>query len=282
MAAPRPKKKARPAKDLRPGDVRSQYTFKNESPQQSARDLKASDLRQKYAEGPKQSRPAADLKPGDSRASYLKKAKAKPYQPAPRAPKYAKPIGPQMPSSAGGTAKAAAGSFVRKTLGRAIGAIGAIVDPSFMNAKTGGAAEAPAPKKGERLMRGMPQVGYGSKTSSADYGYKPKRKGGGPERRQGSSSPSMGVKRSDSYFSDIPSYKGTQKAKTFKEKNLAANQKAGKEKKQTAKSSAAAPRKAREMTFQEAVRRNRTEEYERAKFRPKKSILSLFKKKGNK
>lgn len=200
MAAPRPKKKPRPAKDLKPGDIRSQYTFKNESPQQSARDLKASDLRQKYAEGPKQSRPAADLKPGDSRASYLKKAKAKPYQPAPRAPKYAKPIGPQRPASAGSTAaKTTAGSVVRKTLGRVIGAVGAIVDPSFMSYKTGGQAGPGSDKPVQSLKKKYAQP----------IGPQRPKAGGGPERRQGSSSPFMGVKRDDSYFDDVSSYKGT-------------------------------------------------------------------------
>lgn len=216
MAAPRPKKKARPAKDLKQGDIRSQYTFKNESPQQSARDLKASDLRQKYAEGPKQSRPAADLKAGDSRASYLKKAKAKPYQPAPRAPKYAKPIGPQRPASAGSVAaKTTAGSVVRKTLGRAIGAVGAIVDPSFMSYKTDGQAGPGSDKPVQSLKKKYaqpigperPKIGSRRVYTSPVGPFKPT--GGGPERRQGSSSPSMGVKRSDFYFGDIPSYKST-------------------------------------------------------------------------
>ena len=255
---------ARPAKDLKPTGARAKFLIEGKQRQlrKSAEEMRK---KAKAQAKDKQPRPAKDIQKGSAREKILKDSRAGKIK--------AKP--PVVTGSS-------ASSLVRTGAARLIGAIGAIVDPSFMNAKTGGAAEAPAPKKGERLMRGMPQVGYGSKTSSADYGYKPKRKGGGPERRQGSSSPSMGVKRDDSYFGDIPSYKGTQKAKTFKEKNLAANQKAGKEKKQTAKSSAASPRKAREMTFQEAVRRNVTEEYMKKKMRPKKSLLGSLRKKGNK
>ncbi len=53
------------------------------------------------------------------------------------------------------------------------------LSPSTFSYKTGGEAQAPAPKKGEKLMKGMAQVGYGSKTSSADYGYKAKKVVGG-------------------------------------------------------------------------------------------------------
>lgn len=80
------------------------------------------------------------------------------------------------PKSAAQAAARFAGSAVLK--GAALTAA-FVLSPSTFSYKTGGKAEAPAPKKGEKLMKGMAQVGYGSKTSSADYGYKAKKVVGG-------------------------------------------------------------------------------------------------------
>lgn len=77
------------------------------------------------------------------------------------------------PKSAATAAARTVGSAVAK--GAALTASFAL-SPSTFSYRTGGAAQAPAPEKGEKLMRGMTQVGYGSKTSSADYGYTPKAK----------------------------------------------------------------------------------------------------------
>jgi hypothetical protein len=261
---------ARPAKDLKPTGARAKFLIEGKQRQlrKSAQEMRK---KAKAQAKDKQPRPAKDIEKGSARERILKDSRAGKIK--------AKP-----PVATGSSAS----SLVRTGVARLIGAVGAIVDPSFMSYKTGGQAGPGSDKSVQSLKKKYaqpigperPKIGSRRVYTSPVGPFKPT--GGGPERRQGSSSPSMGVKRSDSYFGDVPSYKGTQKAKTFKEKNLAANQKAGKDAKKTAKASAAAPRKAKGMTFQEAVRRNRTEEYERAKFRPKKSILSLFKKKGNK
>lgn len=96
---------------------------------------------------------------------------------------------------------------------------------------------------------------------------------------------------SNSYFKDVPSYKGAKapvnmagggvnkpesKAKDFKEKNLAANQKVGKKNKPAASVKTAAPKP---MTFQTAVRRNEAESYTRNKMRSKGNLLDLIRNK---
>ncbi len=48
---------------------------------------------------------------------------------------------------------------------------GFFLDPSTFDYRRGGKAQAPAPAKGEKLMKGMPSVGFGGPTSSAAYGY---------------------------------------------------------------------------------------------------------------
>lgn len=245
-----PAKKA-PAKDLKPGDIRSQYTYKNESPQQSARDLKASDMRQKFAEGPKQSRAAADLKPGDSRSSYLKKkaapkassgtltermgeAKNRPNKGLPARtgqpqkvrgnPNMARPSKVikqgYTPGSASravvpyqGAAKrgiaAAAGTLAR---GAAVATVlpSLIINPAFMSYKTGGEAGPGSAKPSGPLFSPSKNRAAGKGNPKAVNPYKTAA-GGGPRSRQGSSSPSMAAKSvaSNSYFKEVPSYKGT-------------------------------------------------------------------------
>lgn len=166
MAAPRKKPPAkRPAKDLKPGDMRSQALNKGK-PQ-----------------------PAADLKKTDTRASYLKKAK--PYQPAPRAPRYPKAIGPQKPAydkpigpeRPAASSSSKAGYLLRGAAKRVLPVVGFMADAS--------PAQAPAPAKGEKLMKGMPSVGFGGPTSSAAYGYKGRKMGGGPRINKSAAYTSM-------------------------------------------------------------------------------------------
>lgn len=73
-----------------------------------------------------------------------------------------------------------------------------------------------------------------------------------------------------------PEVKNT--ASDFKKKNLAANQKVGKDVASAQPPKVAAPKQPKGMTFQEAVRRNRSDEYTRAKMKPKGSLLGLLRK----
>jgi hypothetical protein len=106
--------------------------------------------------------------------------------------------------------------------------------------------------------------------------------GGGPVSRQGSQAPSM-VKKKKDVVGNNPN-RGL--ATTAYDPN---SQMANREKKKDAQAAvSAAPPKPRlrpmpsakkEMTFQEATRRNQSDEYLRKKMRPKGNLLSLFKKK---
>lgn len=257
---------AKPAKDLKPTGARARFLIEGKQRQlrKSAQEMRK---KAKAQAKDKQPRPAKDIQKGSAREKIWKDSRAGKIK--------AKP--PVVTGSY-------ASSLVRTGAARLIGAVGAIVDPSFMSYKTGGAAGSPEESSTVRrdrsygpLMKansgGGPRSRQGSQAPSVKRAI-----GGGPERRQGSSSPSMGVKRSDSYFGDISSYGGTQKAKVVQKGGGSAKKKA---KPTSASSSAAAPRKAREMTFQEAVRRNVTEEYMKKKMRPKKSLLGSLRKKGN-
>lgn len=79
---PADKSTGRPAKDIKPGDLRSQ-TLENKGRTPKARpakDVKPGSMRQKVLDelkqGPKQPRPAKDIKPGDMRSKFLERAKS--------------------------------------------------------------------------------------------------------------------------------------------------------------------------------------------------------------
>ena len=326
-----PVKKA-PAKDLKPGDIRSQYTYKNESPQQSARDLKASDMRQKFAEGPKQSRAAADLKSGDSRSSYLKRASNNPVgdflKEAQRArqlpvvteqpnkvrgnPNMARPSKVikqgYTPGSASravvpyqGAAKrgiaAAAGAALRTAV-RYAGPVGALVG---MTTEVGAGSDKPSgplfsPSKNRAAGKGNPKAVNPYQATKAKIPARGEARGGMKSTLE-SYRASKAVKSvaSNSYFKEVPSYKGTKapvsmagggpdKRQGSSSPSMAA---VPKPKARPARSAAVAPKPkarpnvtpAKGMTFQTAVRRNEAESYTRNKMRPKGNLLDLIRRK---
>ena len=180
-----------------------------------------------------------------------------------------------------GTAKAAIGVAARNAAVRAVG-VGAIFDPSFMSYRTGGAAgegsDRPSgplfsPSKNRAAGRGNPKtVNPYRKSSSMAGGSKMAKSTQSGAMRPKISMAGGGVNKPET-------------ASTFKQKNLAANQKVGKDASSTqaapkaaAPAPAAAPKQPKGMTFQQAVRRNRTEEYTRAKMKPKGSFLGLLRK----
>lgn len=204
--------------------------------------------------------PAKDLKPGDSRSSYLKRASNNPVGDFLKEAQKARQLpvvteqpkkvrgNPNMarpskvikqgytPGSASravvpyqGAAKrgiAAAAGIALRTAVRYAGPVGALVG---MTTEVGAGSDKPSgplfsPSKNRAAGKGNPKAVNPYKVAAA---------GGGPRSRQGSSSPSMAANSvaSNSYFKDVPSYKGAKAKSTvedFKEKNLAANQKVGK------------------------------------------------------
>lgn len=180
-----------------------------------------------------------------------------------------------------GTAKAAIGVAARNAAVRAVG-VGAVFDPSFMSYKTGGAAgvrgesDRPSgplfsPSKNRAAGRGNPKtVNPYRKSSSMAGGSKMAKSTQSGAVRPKISMAGGGVNKPET-------------ASTFKQKNLAANQKAGKDAAAAqaapkAAAPAAAPKQPKGMTFQQAVRRNVTEEYTKKKMKPKGSLLGLLRK----
>jgi hypothetical protein len=180
-----------------------------------------------------------------------------------------------------GIAKAAIGVAARNAAVRAVG-VGAIFDPSFMSYRTGGAAgegsDRPSgplfsPSKNRAAGRGNPKtVNPYRKASSMAGGSKMAKSTQSGAVRPKISMAGGGVNKPET-------------ASTFKQKNLAANQKIGKDaasaqdaSKAAAPAPAAAPKQTKGMTFQQAVRRNVTEEYTKKKMKPKGNLLGLLRK----
>jgi hypothetical protein len=99
-----------------------------------------------------------------------------------------------------------------------------------------------------------------------------KAKGGGPIKRQGSQAPSMAKKKKDVVGNSPNRGLGTA---TAYDPN---SQMAIREKNKKKKDAVAKATVKKEMTFQEATRRNQSDEYLRKKMRPKGSLLGLLRK----
>lgn len=188
----------RPAKDVKPTGERAK--FLQEAKQRKTKAL-AEDMRRKAKAqaADKKVRPAKDIKKGDSRSEFLKKAKSGEVKAAPK------------PDSGTNILRSTAGIAARSGL-RWAGPVGALVS---MTRPAGEGSDKPSGP----LMKGGKLPGYKYVDEKTDRlvspakVYAPKG-GGGPERRQGSESPSL--KR------EAP------KATEFKKKNFDANKKAGK------------------------------------------------------
>lgn len=174
-----PKKKPRPAKDMKEGDLRKKYAegrkvTSNKGPSGTLQE-KMQEARTRPYKGAKGGAVTKVEKPrmtgrqysGDTIKMKGPQRGVDTFRPVPLSDKKLALEGPVK------AAVRSVGSAVAK--GAALTASFAL-SPSTFSYRTGGAAQAPAPQKGEKLMRGMTQVGYGSKTSSADYGYTPKAK----------------------------------------------------------------------------------------------------------
>lgn len=177
-----PKKKPRPAKDMKEGDLRKKYaegrkTKANKGPSGTLQE-KMQEARTRPYKGAKGGAVTKVEKPrmtgrqysGDTIRMKGPQRGVDTFRPVPLSDKK---LALEGPKSAAQAAARSVGSAALK--GASLTAAFAL-SPSTFSYKTGGEAQAPAPKKGEKLMRGMTQVGYGSKTTSADYGYTPKAK----------------------------------------------------------------------------------------------------------
>ncbi len=221
------RRKVGPAKDVKPGSAREK-ALKGNSPKKPASGGLTSSRRLsdvKKSRGPfgqltvrKDNLPAVKTEPGKSVVKYeepkrsIVKSEAKPRNLA----RYEAQSGG---SKFGGPKAGSAGALARGILSRGALTAGFLLDPSTFDYKGGGKAGEGSDKPSGPLMKGGKLPGYKYVDEKTDRlvspakVYAPKG-GGGPERRQGSESPSL--KR------EAP------KATEFKKKNLDANKKAGK------------------------------------------------------
>ena len=185
-------KAPRPAKDVKPTDMRSQFLkdAKTAKTKRLAEDMRK---KAKAQAADKKVRPAKDITKGDMRSTFLKDAKAGNIKAKPPAP------------------KPGIGSAARVGAARLTGVAGFLLDPSFFDYKGGGKAGEGSDKPSGPLMKGGKLPGYK---------YLPDR-GGGPVKRQGSSSPSIASPKTDREVPKQP------KATDFRKKNLEANRKVG-------------------------------------------------------
>jgi hypothetical protein len=255
------KKTPRPAKDVKAGDLRSQYTTRNLSPQQSAKDLKAGDLRSSYlnrgnrlpvvVEQPKKVRG----NPNMARPSSVIKQGYTPGSASRALVPYTAPV--NKGSVVGSMARGAA-----RAIGRA-SPVGALIG---MTTEAGPGSDKPSgklfsPSQNRDAGKGNPKAVNPYKKRKDVVGRNPNEGMGVPSAKSAASA-KIAVAR-DSYFTDVPSYKGTKKsgsyfkdvpsytgvkpsastanASEFKKKNLKANQKVGK-KVMASESTAKAPK----------------------------------------
>ena len=186
-------KAPRPAKDVKPTDMRSQFLkdAKTAKTKRLAEDMRK---KAKAQAADKKVRPAKDITKGDMRSTFLKDAKAGNIKAKPPAP------------------KPGIGNVARVGAARLTGVAGFLLDPSFFDYKGGGKAGEGSDKPSGPLMKGGKLPGYTYLPDKKGDLPAPKAVGGGPVKRQGSSAPSMAAKP---------------KADEFRKKNLEANRKVG-------------------------------------------------------
>ncbi len=266
-----PKKRApRAAKNLKPTDLRAKMLqeAKDKSTKGTLKEMR--DKAKAQAKSKKVS-PAKDMNKGGARAKFLRDAKAG-------------NIKAKAPMVSGSSV---ARGLVKGVLKRAIPVVGFMADAS--------PAQAPAPAQGEKLMRGMPSVGFGGPTSSAAYGYSGRKmKGASVSAKKNivGNNPNRGLadRKAKAMGTGSAPPGGPPSGKRMKKNNGAFTLGTGAQTTGvatgTASSKPVAPKPRlrpmasakKEMTFQQAVRRNVTEEYTRKKMRPKGSLLGLLRK----
>lgn len=298
--------KKAPAADLKKGDMRSQVL--NKGKPQPAVDLKQSnprDLRNKALREANKKANKVKAKP-QVKIDFEKiipKELQKPGQPDLKRPKSnvprpgKAPWAPRIPKGTTGGAKIASNiasstaAGYLKTVAKRLPLLD-IFNPNFMNYKTEAklAAEkqAASPPKYGRSLRAEAEAR--KKAAFGTGGGNPKTVN--PYRKASSMAGGSKMAKSTQSGAVRPKISmaggGVNKpetASTFKQKNLAANQKVGKDAssaqaapKAAAPAPAAAPKQPKGMTFQQAVRRNVTEEYTKKKMKPKGSLLGLLRK----
>lgn len=276
-------KKSRPAKDIKPTDLRAKALQEAKTNKTKAL---ASEMKKKASAqaASKKVGPAKDLNKGGARAKFLKDVKSGKIKVKPP-----KVINKGLPTAAasrlmklGSTATLAATFFLGDTF----------------STKTGGAAQAPAPKKYEKPSpyavtgkgRLRPEVKK-AETKKNIVGNNPNR---GLSTSKASSSGMTGngrlrpeVKKSTQAAKNIVGNNPNRniadtKPKTqmdnWKDKKKALDKNPSQGQGAAITSAAPAVKKAKGMTFQQAVRRNVTDEYTRAKMKPKGSLLGLLRK----
>lgn len=235
------KVKPRAAKDIKPSDAR-QTILEGRKKVGPAKDVKPGSAREKAAKGKTAKKPASGGLTSERRFSDVKKSrgpfgqltvrkdnlpavKAEPgksvakYEEPKRSIVKAKPRNLARYEAQGrgvakiGGPKVSASGAARSILSRGALTAGLILDPSTFDYKGGGKAGEGSDKPSGPLMKGGELPGY-------TYLPDKKRDGGGPEKRQGSGSPSMASPKVDR---EVP-----KKAAEFRKKNLDANKKAGK------------------------------------------------------
>jgi hypothetical protein len=224
------------------------------------------------------SRPAVDVEKSSARGKFLEDAKSGKIRAGSRAKFLSEAKAGNIKAKAPiGGGSSVARSLVKGVLKRAIPVIGFMADAS--------PAQAPAPAQGEKLMRGMPSIGFGGPTSSAAYGYKKQAKknivGNNPNRGLADrKAKAMGTGAAPPNGPPSGKMKSS-KAAEFKKKNLDANQKAGKVTPQAPVSAAPKPKARPQPAFKgNWTGAAATEMQKRGGRKIKRpNLLSLFKKK---
>lgn len=311
------KKAPAPAKDLKEGDMRKKFA---EGRKKASSSLKASsgtltdrmgEAKNRPNKGPparigqargnlNKATPPKEIRLGGqggtgrslTKAAYLDKFKPIPLGDRPKL----------LAGSANKAANKGLGGFIRG--GAVVTALTSIVNPAFMSYKTGGAAgdkysdkpsgELFSPAKNRAAGKGNPKAVNPYQAAKAKIPARGEARGGMKSTLEsyGASKAAKSV-ASNSYFTDVPSYKGTKAPISMagggvnKPESKSAVPKPKARPARSARSAAVAPKPkarpsvapAKAMTFQTAVRRNETEAYTRNKMRPKGNLLDLVRRK---
>jgi hypothetical protein len=287
---PPAKKTPRPAKDVKAGDLRSQYTTRNLSPQQSAKDLKAGDLRSSYLNrgnrlpvvveqtqkvrgNPNMARPSSVIKQG-----YTPGSASRAVVP------YTAPVkkGSVIGSLARGAARAIGraspvGALIGMTTEAGSGSdkpSGKLFSPS-QNRAAGKGNPKTVNRYGKTTVASRPEVpgSYAKAKAKTTVASRPEVPGSYPKAKAKTT-----VASRQEFPGSYAKASVNTSASEFKKKNLEANQKVGK-KAMASKPMAVSPKAE---TFAQATRRNTTDQYLKNKMKPKSNLLSLIrnKKKG--
>jgi len=288
MAAPRPKKKA-------PVKKTPKIVFRNIAPEPKKKIV----FKTTKDDSPKKSQAAKDIGKSGMRQSILDSLKQGPSQPQgpeaptyrekigpkkPEAARYPEKIGPKQPTAQSTTAKAPKTGILRGLGSKAFGAIGAIVDPSFMSNEYGGAAGPGSTKDKYTTLKKKYSSAIGPTKSKASTGSRKPAPGtnySGQEKKKIPMKPAPGA----NYSGKSSTYSGYGNFNPSKIKTNAANTAATSTAAAggggSSKAASVAPASSSKTKVGRQTRYQRDEpamEQKRSSNRPKKSIFSLFRK----